>query len=180
MKKLFVCFFLFLCIAHSPVFGQFTPKTQSEAAFKVYKEYDKNGKLIRYDSSQIQKEEKFHKNLKIFTDSLPFLAPKMEQLQIPYKFFLFKDIKDLDSLSINYLKFDQLEIDSILKHTLPKTIHFRNTPDDHKMDSLLERHFKASNRLLFLFQKKSCCSTPLNQKVALLERALILLSNHHL
>jgi len=156
MKKLFVCFFLFLCIAHSPVFGQFTPKTQSEAAFKVYKEYDKNGKLIRYDSSQIQKEEKFHKNLKIFTDSLPFLAPKMEQLQTPYKFFLFKDIKDLDSLSINYLKFDQLEIDSILKHTLPKTIRFRNTPDDHKMDSLLERHFKKMEKLFErLLEKES-------------------------
>ena len=87
---------------------------------------------------------------------MPFLAPKMEQLQIPYKFFLFKDIKDLDSLSINYLKFDQLEIDSILKHTLPKTIHFRNTPDDHKMDSLLERHFKKMEKLFErLLEKES-------------------------
>ncbi|MGA1545500.1 MAG: hypothetical protein ACO349_00975 [Flavobacteriaceae bacterium] len=156
MEKLFVCVFLFLCIGHSPVFGQFTPKSKSEAAFKVYKEYDKNGKLIRYDSSQIEKEEIFHKNFKIFGDSLHFLGPKMEQLQLPYQFFLFKDMKDLDSLSINFLKFDQLEIDSILKHTLSKTFHYRNTPDEHKMDSLLERHFKKMEKLFErLLEKES-------------------------
>ena len=43
-------------------FAQNAPSSTHDAEFRVYKEYDKKGNLIRYDSSRIEKGHRLHNN----------------------------------------------------------------------------------------------------------------------
>jgi len=149
MKKFLVYLPLLFFLAHFTNYAQSPKLSNGDVTFKVYKEYDANGNLIRYDSSRVEKREKFLKNFqfKLNTDSIPFLKFDMDSLQLPNKFFLFKDLNDLDSISINFLEFYPLEMDSILKNIHPRAFHFRRNKNDRDLDSLLERHFEKMEKL---------------------------------
>ena len=65
--KTFVLSIILIFYVLAPVYGQ-----QNVAEFSVIKEYDKNGKLIRYDSTRIDHEK--HSK----TASIILLVPFME------------------------------------------------------------------------------------------------------
>jgi hypothetical protein len=61
---------LIICLLITSVYGQKTSET--EADYRVEKEYDKDGNLIRYDSSRVERSPGLHKQFQFHfqTDSL--------------------------------------------------------------------------------------------------------------
>lgn len=73
--------------------AQKAPSTKNDVEFRVYKEYDKKGNLIRYDSTRVEKGHKMVPNISIYR--------KDSVMEIPNHFLHFKrDLqeKNLDSI----------------------------------------------------------------------------------
>jgi len=54
--------------------AQKAPSTKNDVEFRVYKEYDKKGNLIRYDSTRVEKGHRLHNafNSSFFQILCPF------------------------------------------------------------------------------------------------------------
>jgi len=134
-------------------FAQNTPSSTHDAEFRVYKEYDKKGNLIHYDSSRIQKGHRLHNSFqyRFFSDSLPIHKLRIDSLLNHKRAFLFKDMDLLDSLrghkmvpDITIFKRDTLM--EIPNHFL----HFKREFKEKNLDSILDQHF---NRMEKLFEQ---------------------------
>ena len=81
MKKSFLIIPLLLAFNFLS-FGQSTPIKDNDVEFSVYKEYDKNGNLIRYDSSRVEKGHRLKRyfQFNFLADSLPFKSFKIDSL----------------------------------------------------------------------------------------------------
>ncbi|MDG1190569.1 MAG: hypothetical protein P8I75_04530 [Flavobacteriaceae bacterium] len=80
--------------------AQKAPSTKKGVEFRVYKEYDKKGNLIRYDSTRVEKGHRLHNSFqfKFLSNSLPIHNLRMDSLMSHKRAFLFKDRDLLDSL----------------------------------------------------------------------------------
>ena len=141
-------------------FGQSdNPISENDIEFSVYKEYDKNGNLIRFDSSRVQKGQLSHRSFKFQfqSDSIPLKNIQFDSLLNHSKIFMFKDEYFLDSL-ISLKRFPKLEIlhaDSLLKNRFPSKFNFNHSRQN--IDSLLNKHFEKMEDLFerYLDQKTS-------------------------
>ena len=135
-------------------FGQKALNSDDEVEYSVYKEYDKNGNLIRYDSSKVEKRlgfhQKFHFNFN--SDSLPFVKFKFDSLMNDKRTFFYKKSDFLDSIiSHKYApRLRILKLDSMIESLAPNDFHFEFDSSERSIDSILDHHF---NKMENLFEK---------------------------
>ena len=128
--------------------------SDDDVAYRVYKEYDKNGNLVRYDSSKVDKRpgfiQKFHFNFS--SDSLPFVEFKFDSLMNTKRNFLYKGNDFLDCIiSHKYAPSSRiLKLDSLFEHLTPNDFYLEFDSSEKSMDSILNHHF---NRMEGLFEK---------------------------
>lgn len=163
MKKL-VAISLFL-LAGTIGFGQTAHLSNDDVEYSVYKEYDKDGNLLRYDSSRVEKRPGFHQkfHFNFNTDSLPFVKFKVNSLLMGKKNFLFKKRDFLDSLISNKYapEFRILRLDSMFESMAPQDFHFEFDASKKRIDSILNQHF---NRMENLFEKYFEKEEPISNK----------------
>ena len=100
MKKRLLTFSF--CLLISSIFAQKT--TEPKTNYRVEKEYDKDGNLIRYDSSRVERSPGLHKKFQFHFQTYTLsTAPSM---------FFFDNSNPLDSL-MNRLKLDSLVFKNI-------------------------------------------------------------------
>ncbi|MDA8643945.1 hypothetical protein N9L50_01475 [Flavobacteriaceae bacterium] len=158
MKKSFLIIPLLLAFNFLS-FGQSTPIKDNDVEFSVYKEYDKNGNLIRYDSSRVEKGHRLkrHFQFNFLADSLPFKSFKIDSLLSHKNAFLFKDKGLIDSL-IQYKITPEMSIFKIdsLREVLPRNFFYiQDKYNEKNVDSILDRHFDRMEKLFEQFFEKN-------------------------
>lgn len=158
MKKSFLIIPLLLAFNFLS-FGQSTPIKDNDVEFSVYKEYDKNGNLIRYDSSRVEKGHRLkrHFQFNFLADSLPFKSFKIDSLLSHKNAFLFKDKGLIDSLIQHKItpEMSIFKIDS-LREILPRNFfYFQDKYNEKNVDSILDRHFDRMEKLFEQFFEKN-------------------------
>jgi len=158
MKKSFLIIPLLLAFNFLS-FGQSTLIKDNDVEFSVYKEYDKNGNLIRYDSSRVEKGHRLkrHFQFNFLADSLPFKSFKIDSLLSHKNAFLFKDKGLIDSLIQHKITPEMwfFKIDS-LREVLPRNFfYFQDKYNEKNVDSILDRHFDRMEKLFEQFFEKN-------------------------
>ena len=167
MKNLF---FLALLIPSVLCAQNLPQQKQPEVEFKVQKDYDQDGNLIRYDSTRVEKgkgQNSYFKN-QFKTDSLgPFY------FKIPDSTFqnTFEDLlgrlQHLDTLPFPFQD-RQMDVDSLLNQYLFNNPLYFNSPpllDFDKMDELFEKHLKEIEELFENYRKEPVPTNPSQKKI---------------